>query len=415
MGFLDWIRGRKKRTGSSPQEEKEPALSGKGEDVHLLAEELDLERKRNKEQENRIQEMEERFNALQTRWASMLEHQQNTMLKLMDRDEDTESIPGTGDSKGKKKKKGPGKSDIKSSRSRFSSPVLENKTFENFVVDDSNRFPYLASEAVAVGKGRKYNPLFIYGPVGVGKTHLLHSIANRMKESQGNLNILYSSTERFTDELIRHLESDNIRGFRNLYQDVDVLLVDDIQMLSGREATQKEFFHMFNYLYNSGKQIVLCSDRPPSDIKELETRLRSRFEGGLIIDIQVPTFEGRRQILMNLSQKEGFSISTEVLDYLSFYLDSSVRELEGGFNRVTAFASLMKEPITVTLVRRVLEGTLQKRESIRKEEEAQKEELRRYAEGEGPPDEGPYGKLDLEEETDMIEKELLLELRKESD
>jgi chromosomal replication initiator protein len=412
MGFLDWIRGRKKKTRSSPQEEKDPAVGVEGEDVHLLAEELDLERRRNKEQENRIQEMEERFNALQTRWASMLEHQQDTMLKLMDKD--TESIRGTKESKGKKKK-GAGKDDPRSSRSRFSSPVLENKTFENFVVDDSNRFPYLASEAVAVGKGRKYNPLFIYGSVGVGKTHLLHAIANRMRESESNPKILYSSTERFTDELIRHLESDNIRGFRNLYQDVDVLLVDDIQMLSGREATQKEFFHMFNYLYNSGKQIVLCSDRPPSDINELETRLRSRFEGGLIIDIQVPTFEGRRQILLNLSQKEGFSISTQVLDYLAFYLDSSVRELEGGFNRVTAFASLMKEPITVTLVRRVLEGTLHKKESIRKEEEAQKEDLRRYAEGESASDEGPYGNLDLEEETDMIEKELLLELRKESD
>jgi chromosomal replication initiator protein len=415
VGILDWIKGRKRKASSSESSQPVPDRTRRdpqNKELSIVMEELDLERKRNKDQENRIQEMEERFNALQARWASMLENQQDTMLQLMNKEKSRKTGSKVNDKPIDKEVEG-SKTGKKRS-TRFSSPILENKTFDNFVVDDSNRFPFLASEAVAVGKGRKYNPLFIYGPVGVGKTHLLHAIANKMRESDPNLKILYSSTERFTDELIRYLDSDDIRGFRNLYQDLDVLLVDDIQMLSGREATQKEFFHMFNYLYNSGKQVVLCSDRPPSDILELETRLRSRFEGGLIIDIQVPTFEGRRQILVNLSQREGFSISTEVLDYLAFYLDTSVRELEGGFNRVTAFASLMKEPITVILVRRVLQGILQKRESVKKEEEIQKEELRRYAEGDDISGEtGSYPELDLEEETDMIERELLSELRKE--
>ncbi len=415
MGIIDWIRGRRKKPSSGLPRGKGPAVErkrGRKEEMEPILEELEIERIRNREQENRIQEMEQRFNSLQSRWASMLEHQQTTMIKLIEKGDEEADPEGVVSSGKKRKGKSSQKKGSSSSISRFSSPVLPEKKFENFVVDDSNRFPYLASEAVAIGKGRKYNPLFIFGPVGVGKTHLLHSIANRMRENNGDLKILYSSTERFTDELIRYLDSDDIRGFRNLYQEVDVLLVDDIQMLSGREATQKEFFHMFNYLYNSGKQIVLCSDRPPSDIKELETRLRSRFEGGLIIDIQVPTFEGRKQILLNLSQMEGFSISSEVLDYLSFYLDSSVRELEGGFNRVTAYASLMKEPITVNLVRKVLEGSLQRRESVRKEDEAQKEDHRRYAESETHQEEGPYDDLDLEEETDMIEEELLQELRK---
>jgi chromosomal replication initiator protein len=306
------------------------------------------------------------------------------------------------------------KDDKKRSIKRFSSPLIEEKTFENFVVDDSNRFPYLAAEAVATGEGRRYNPLFLYGPVGVGKSHLLQAIANKMKEQDPDLNIVYSSTEKFTDVLINYLSIDNIQDFRKLYRDIDVILMDDIQMLSGREATQKEFFHMFNHLYNSSKQIVLCSDRPPSDIIELETRLRSRFEGGLIIDIQVPTFEGRRQILLNLSHRDGFSISSEVLDYLAFYLDTSVRELEGGFNRVTAYASLMKEPITVNLVRKVLEGILQKREILRKDETELKEEHKRYSEKatENDHSSSPYEDLDLEEETDMIEKELLFELKK---
>ena len=422
MGLFDWLLGRKK--GSTPSN---AATSGTGADrsqeseemvdkreVKKLKKELENEKKRNSAQEARMLEMEEKFTDLQQKWARMIEKQQATVSKLMGEKKTSSVYDQEPDHEYKDRpdryQHRPEKRPLK----KFSSPIIAEKTFDNFVVDDSNRFPYLASEAVATGEGKKYNPLFVYGPVGVGKTHLLHAIANRMMARDPDLNVVYSSTERFTDELIRSLTKDDIQGFREMYQNIDVILVDDIQMLSGREATQKEFFHMFNHLFNSGKQIVLCSDRPPSDIVELESRLRSRFEGGLIIDIQVPTFEGRRQILVNMAQKEGYSISTEVLDYLAFYLDSSVRELEGGFNRVTAYASLMKEPITVNLVRRVLEGILQKREMVRRDLDIQKEEHRKYAEEERGKDISKMknDELELEEETEMIEKELLFELKK---
>jgi len=427
LGFLDWLVGRrKKRSRIRTARAAEPeAVRGPEEDEGEVARKifkaLMEERERTKETEKRLKEMERRFQKLQENWAKLVE----------ERKQKKEIPPDTGG------RQGPGKMEaagpIKDSSivgtgtgkahghggdrlSRLSLPILEDKRFKNFVVDDSNRFPFLASEAVASGEGRMYNPLFMFGPVGVGKTHLLQAIANEMRERNPKLNVLYSSTERFTDELIRALNADDIHSFRELYQDVDVLLVDDIQMLSGREATQKEFFHMFNYLYNSGRQIVLCSDRPPSDIKELENRLRSRFEGGLIIDIQIPTFEGRKQILVNISQREGFPISTEVLDYLAFYLDSSVRELEGGFNRVTAYSTLMKEPVTVNLVRRVLEGSIQKKEILKKEESAEKDEFLMYTENlsfeDGSPQ--PLSDLDLEKETEKIEQELLLELKKQS-
>lgn len=409
MGILDWFKGRSRRSTSSDElasvEKDEEPRKVDGKNVKALKKELEKEKKKNSAQESRMMEMEEKFNVLQEKWAKIIQEQQETVIKLIGDDEVDEKRSGTG----KKLPAGKGR-DLK----KFSSPIISEKKFSNFVVDDSNRFPFLAAEAVATGEGRKYNPLFVYGPVGVGKTHLLQAIANKMLKLNPKLNVVYSSTERFTDELIRYLSNDDIQGFRQIYRDIDVILVDDIQMLTGKEAVQREFFHMFNHLFNSGKQIVLCSDRPPSDINELETRLRSRFEGGLIIDIQVPTFEGRRQILLNLSQRDGFSISTEVLDYLAFYLDTSVRELEGGFNRVTAYASLMKEPITVNLVRKVLEGILQKRDLVKRDIIEHKEDHIRYAEEEN-------GKeipsiinedLDLEEETDMIEKELLFELKK---
>jgi len=416
MGILDWFKGRSRRSSSPDElasvEKDEKPRKDHDKNAKTLKKELEKEEKKNSAQETRMMEMEEKFNVLQEKWAKIIQEQQETVIKLIGDDEADEKGSGSGKRSartGKKQSTGEGRM-----LKKFSSPIISEKKFSNFVVDDSNRFPFLAAEAVATGEGRKYNPLFVYGPVGVGKTHLLQAIANRMLELNPKLNVVYSSTERFTDELIRYLSNDDIQGFRQIYSDIDVLLVDDIQMLTGKEAVQREFFHMFNHLFNSGKQIVLCSDRPPSDIYELETRLRSRFEGGLIIDIQVPTFEGRRQILLNLSQRDGFSISTEVLDYLAFYLDTSVRELEGGFNRVTAYASLMKEPITVNLVRKVLDGILQKRDLVKKDITEHKEDHMRYAEEENEKEITSIvtDDLDLEEETDMIEKELLFELKK---
>ncbi len=421
MGLFDWLTGKRKKGRSTKFSsvsvgDRVGISDEQAETNKEILKQLEIEREKNRDRETKIKEMQERFNTLQTKWNRTLDNQRSAMKSILVAGKRSAEEPI---SKPRSLKIMDGPKDTPDEDDpfeRITSPILLNKKFENFVVDDSNRFPYLASEAVATGEGRRYNPLFVYGPVGVGKTHLLQSIANRMISNDPELKVLYSSTERFTDELIRSLSNDDIIGFRKMYRNIDVLLIDDIQMLSGREATQKEFFHMFNHLYNSGKQIVLCSDRPPTDIKELETRLRSRFEGGLIIDIQVPTFEGRRQILLNLSQRNGFSISTEVMDYLAFYLDVSVRELEGGFNRVTAYADLMKEPITVTLVRKVLHGVLHKKEIVKREEQVEMEEHKRYARSglDKPDAENPYEDLDLEEETDMIEKELLFELKKDS-
>ncbi len=415
MGLFDWFkkgRGSSKKASDKPIVEEPVVASPQppAEDLKKLNQELELEKKRNKEQEYRMREMEDRFTKMQDSWTTLLEKQQNAIETMSTKIKNSNEQPAP------VKQKETEPQIIDDISRTISQTIVEDKTFHNFVVDDANRFPYLAAEAVATGVGRRYNPLFIYGDVGVGKTHLLHAIANKIFEVDQSKILLYSSTEKFTDELIRSLEKDDLEGFRMRYRNVDVLLIDDIQMLSGREATQKEFFHMFNHLYNSGKQIVLCSDRPPGAIKELENRLKSRFEGGLIIDINVPTFEGRRQILLNLAQEEGYSLSTEVLDYMAFYLDSSVRELEGGFNRVTAYASLMKEPITVSLIRKVLEGVLTKFESTKRIREEPREVLEETGTTVPVPSVSPYSdiELDLEEETDKLEQELLFELKKDS-
>lgn len=412
MGLFDWFRkGRKgkraaRKDSVTPDQVHivESSVIGKYNEV---LRELERERKLNLDQERKIKEMENRFEQMQESFAGMAEKQKMTMQKMTSKSASTDDRP---DLSGPLERNGSRVDMVPA----ISNPVLEDKTFENFVVDDANRFPYLAAEAVATGIGRKYNPLFIYGDVGVGKTHILHAIANKVKEMDPKKTLLYSSTEKFTDELLKALERDELDRFRSRYRDVDVLLVDDIQMLSGKEATQTEFFHMFNHLYNSSKQIVLCSDRPPSEIKELEGRLRSRFEGGLIIDIKVPTFEGRRQILVNHSHSEGYALSPEVLDYLAFYLDSSVRELEGGFNRVTAYATLMKEPVTVSLVRKVLEGSFPKASSRIDMLDVLGNDI-----GKGGTTADQLSKksypdrdMELEEETDKLEQELLVEIKK---
>ncbi|MBN1390868.1 MAG: chromosomal replication initiator protein DnaA [Candidatus Thermoplasmatota archaeon] len=414
MGFLDWFKGGRKNKRSDSQaskgSEKVRTSDDSGSDRYdEVLHDLKRERLLNLEQERKIKEMESRFARMQENFSGMVEKQQMAIERLMSERssplEQSLEHPGKAD---QMKRKAPNVEIV----AALSNPILEDKNFDNFVVDEANRFPYLAAEAVATGKGKRYNPLFIYGNVGVGKTHILHAIANKVHEIEPAKTILYSSTEKFTDELLKALERDDLEGFRSRYRNIDVLLVDDIQMLSGKEATQTEFFHMFNQLYNSGKQIVLCSDRPPIDIRELEGRLRSRFEGGLIIDIKVPTFDGRRQVLQNLSANEGYSFTSEVLDYLAFYLDSSVRELEGGFNRVTAYAALMKEPVTVSLVRKVLEGVILKRPPGREMTEDTKEEKTQptvlY------PSKSPYSDrdLELEEETDKLEQELLFELQR---
>lgn len=234
-------------------------------------------------------------------------------------------------------------------------------TFDTFVVGNSNRFAHAASLAVADSPSKSYNPLFIYGGVGLGKTHLMHAIGNHIR-NQGNLyKVLYISSEKFTNELINSIRDDKTLDFRNKYRSVDILLIDDIQFLAGKERTQEEFFHTFNTLYEANKQIIISSDRPPKDIPTLEDRLRSRFEWGLITDIQIPDFETRTAILRKKAQFENLDIPDEILSYIADKIHSNIRELEGALIRIIAFSSFNKKEITIDLAESVLKDIFPER------------------------------------------------------
>lgn len=227
-------------------------------------------------------------------------------------------------------------------------------TFDTFVTGSSNRFAHAAAMAVAESPGKVYNPFFMYGGVGLGKTHLMHAIGNRVLHNHPEMRVLYVSSEQFTNEIIRSIQEGNAEKFRQKYRNIDVLLVDDIQFLSGKTSTQEEFFHTFNTLHDSQKQIILSSDRPPREVERLEDRLRSRFEWGLITDIQAPDLETRIAILKNKAQLDHFSVPNDVMVYIASRIDSNIRELEGALTRVVAYASLIKKPVTTELVAEAL-------------------------------------------------------------
>ncbi len=226
-------------------------------------------------------------------------------------------------------------------------------TFERYIVGPNNRMAHAAALAVAERPGFAYNPLFIYGGVGLGKTHLLHAIGH-MARAQG-YRVLYVSSEMFTNDLINAIRTQTTDEFRARYRNVDVLLIDDIQFIAGKESTQEEFFHTFNALHAANKQICLTSDRPPREIATLEERLRSRFQGGIIVDIRTPDFEMRLAILRSRAEEAGVIVPDEVLTYVAEHIQSNIRELVGAFNRLLAHAVLIKEPLTLTLARHVLE------------------------------------------------------------
>jgi len=229
-----------------------------------------------------------------------------------------------------------------------------NYSFEEFVVGNNNRMAHAASLAVAEKPGKVYNPLFIYGGVGLGKTHLAQAIAHFVLEEQKKAKVFYASSESFMNELIFAIRAGKTLEFKNKYRNVDLLIIDDIQFLAGKESTQEEFFHTFNALYDADKQIVVTSDRPPKEIRALEDRLVSRFEWGLITDIQMPDLETRMAILRKKTEKDGLSIPDDVLFLIAESVRSNIRELEGSLIRLLAFAGLTGSPITIDLASEVL-------------------------------------------------------------
>ncbi|MGE5123876.1 MAG: chromosomal replication initiator protein DnaA [Acidobacteriaceae bacterium] len=244
--------------------------------------------------------------------------------------------------------------------------LLSRYTFESFIVGSSNRLAHAASLAVAERPAQAYNPLFLYGGVGLGKTHLLHAIGNHCLGSR--LNVLYVTSEEFTNDLINAIRAHTTQAFREKYRRIDLLLIDDIQFIAGKESTQEEFFHTFNSLHGQEKQIVITSDRPPKALVTLEERLRSRFESGLIADIQPPDFETRVAILRSKSERLGRSIPGEITETIARRVQSNIRELEGSLTRVLALADLSNLPLNTRLVDTALADLLPKRNSVEPEE-----------------------------------------------
>jgi chromosomal replication initiator protein len=239
--------------------------------------------------------------------------------------------------------------------------ILKSKyTFDNFVVGNGNRFAHAACLAVAQSPAKSYNPLFVYGGVGLGKTHLMQAIGNYIIQynNQSEINILYISSEKFTNELINSIRDDRTVAFRDKYRNVDLLLIDDIQFLAGKERTQEEFFHTFNTLYDSNKQIVITSDRPPQEIPTLEDRLISRFEWGLITDIQPPDLETRIAILRKKAQTENLNIPDEVINFIADKIPSNIRQLEGALNKLIAFSTLTKSNLSTSLAQEILKDII---------------------------------------------------------
>ena len=234
--------------------------------------------------------------------------------------------------------------------------------FENFVVGNSNRFAHAASLAVAEAPAKAYNPLFLYGGVGLGKTHLMHAVGHFILQQNPNQKILYITSEKFTNDFINAIKNQGKEGniaFRNRYRNVDVLLVDDIQFIAGKEGTQEEFFHTFNALYEANKQIIISSDKPPKDIEPLEERLRSRFEWGLTADIQAPDYETRIAILRKKAQLDRIIVPDEINAFIAERIDTNIRELEGALNKILALSHLTNQPISLDLAGQALKDIAQ--------------------------------------------------------
>jgi len=239
-----------------------------------------------------------------------------------------------------------------------------NYSFDTFVVGDNNRFAHAAALAVAESPATAYNPLYIYGGVGLGKTHLMHAIGNEVSRNHKDFKILYVTSENFTNEFINSLKDNGMEKFRNKYRNIDVLLIDDIQFIAGKDRLQEEFFHTFNTLRENGKQIVLSSDKPPRDIPLLEDRLKSRFEWGILADIAMADYEVRLAILRKKADEKHAIIDDDILKNIAAKIDSNIRELEGVFNKIVAQASLTHTPITFEMAERAINDIIRQNSSV---------------------------------------------------
>ena len=237
-------------------------------------------------------------------------------------------------------------------------------TFETFIVGDNNSFANAAALGVVESPGKTYNPLFIYGGVGLGKTHLMHAIGNEVILKNKNSKVLYVTSETFVNEFINTIKDQKNEQFRNKYRNIDVLLIDDIQFIAGKERVQEEFFHTFNALHENGSQIVLSSDRPPKDMPLLEARLKSRFEWGLIVDISVPDFETRVAILKKKAEDKNVIIDNDILYNIATKIDTNIRELEGVFNKIVAHSSLTFGPITMEMAEKAINTVISQKEKV---------------------------------------------------
>lgn len=240
----------------------------------------------------------------------------------------------------------------------LSHPLNKKYTFDTFVIGNGNRFAHAAALAVAESPAKSYNPLFLYGGSGLGKTHLMHAIGHVINKNYPEMKIVYVTGEQFTNEMIDSIRYERQVEFRNTYRKVDLLLIDDIQFLAGKEGTQEEFFHTFNTLYEANKQIIISSDRPPREIPTLEERLRSRFEWGLTTDINPPDYETRIAILRKKAQLENYIVPDEIIIFIASSIQSNIRELEGALSKITAFCMLTNQSITVELAEEILKDML---------------------------------------------------------
>ena len=257
------------------------------------------------------------------------------------------------------------KSDSDDDISQYANKTLNPKyTFETFVVGNNNRFAHAAALAVGDRPGEAYNPLFLYGGVGLGKTHLMHAIGNRILQNNRKANVLYVTSEKFTNHLINAIKDFKNEAFRNKYRNIDVLLIDDIQFIGGKDRVQEEFFHTFNTLHEEGKQIIISSDKAPKDIPLLEDRLKSRFEWGLLADLSNPDYETRLAILRKKAQDENIIVDDHILSNIANKIDSNIRELEGVFNKIVAIASLNNEPISIELAEKTINEFKQQSEKV---------------------------------------------------